>query len=120
MTFVTENNSVKAIQHKSLAAGRWEQLPFMEQMANIGSEVNRALNWKSKNNPEYCQRAAGRAMELTSLSLGSSRSPSRRRELARVKEALADYFFGDNEFHSSAELWRNYFQWFHYACRKNC
>ena len=30
-------------QHKELAAGRWQQMPFIEQMANIGSEVERAL-----------------------------------------------------------------------------
>lgn len=30
-------------QHQELAAGRWSRLPFLEQMANIGSEVERAL-----------------------------------------------------------------------------
>ena len=29
-------------QHKGLAAGRWSQLSFIEKMANIGSEVERA------------------------------------------------------------------------------
>ncbi len=35
-------------QHKDLAAGRWSQLSLIEQMANIGSEVERALNWRIK------------------------------------------------------------------------
>jgi hypothetical protein len=30
-------------QHKELAAGRWKELSFIEQMANIGSEIERAL-----------------------------------------------------------------------------
>ncbi len=30
--------------HKELASGRWAQLSFVEQMGNIGSEVERALN----------------------------------------------------------------------------
>ena len=30
-------------QHKDLAAGRWKELPLFEQMSNIGSEVERAL-----------------------------------------------------------------------------
>ena len=34
--------------HQSLASGRWQQLSFVEQMANIGSEVERALSWKEK------------------------------------------------------------------------
>jgi hypothetical protein len=31
--------------HKELAAGRWLEFSFMEQMANIGSEVERAIKW---------------------------------------------------------------------------
>ena len=37
-------------QHKGLATGRWAQMSLSEQMANIGSEISRALNWKRKNN----------------------------------------------------------------------
>ena len=35
-------------QSAGLAAGRWRQLTFLEQMANIGSEVERALNWRAR------------------------------------------------------------------------
>lgn len=28
---------------------RWNELTFFQQMANIGSEVIRAINWKEKN-----------------------------------------------------------------------
>jgi len=35
------------IQHKELAAGRWNKLSFVEQMANVGSEVERTINWRS-------------------------------------------------------------------------
>jgi hypothetical protein len=34
--------------HKSLASGRWQKLTFPEQMANIGSEVGRAIQWGKK------------------------------------------------------------------------
>ena len=43
--------------HKELAAGRWNEMPFLEQMANIGSEVERALNWRAKKNAAYSQKA---------------------------------------------------------------
>jgi hypothetical protein len=36
------------IQHKKLTGGRWAEMPLAEQMANVGSEVSRALNWKKK------------------------------------------------------------------------
>jgi hypothetical protein len=57
--------------HKELASGRWAQLSFVEQMGNIGSEVERALIWKAKNNPDYSMRAFERALELLDLTLGS-------------------------------------------------
>jgi len=36
------------IQHKELSQGRWQEKPFLEQMANIGSEVYRAINWEER------------------------------------------------------------------------
>lgn len=30
----------------------WKDLSFAEQMANVGSEVERALKWKEKDNEE--------------------------------------------------------------------
>ena len=35
-------------QHAGLAAGRWKELPFLERMANIGGEVERALGWRDE------------------------------------------------------------------------
>ena len=106
-------------EHKQLAAGRWDQLSSLEQMANIGSEVERALNWQIKNNPTYCQRASVRALELTDLALEHATTFPRRKELARLRESLVDYFFCGNEFKSTAASWRKYFYHFTYAARKN-
>ena len=106
-------------QHKDLAAGRWNELPFMEQMANIGSEVERALNWQAKNNADYTQKACERALELVDLTLGCASSFARLKELARVREAIVDYFFGSNQFMSTESLWRKYFSSFTYAARRN-
>ena len=106
-------------QHKELAAGRWKTFSFVEQMANIGSEVERALNWQAKNNPAYCQKAVDRALELVDLSLEAAATFPRRKELARLREAVVDYFLDQNHFRSSPELWRGYFLHFNYAARRN-
>ena len=106
-------------QHKELAAGRWKQLSFVEQMANIGSEVERALNWRAKNNPDYSQLAFERALELVDLTLGSGLTFPRLKELARMREAMVDYFFGTNQFMSAENSWRKYFSHFTYAARKD-
>ncbi len=103
--------------HKELAAGRWFTLSLAEQMGNVGSEVSRALNWQRRGDTGYCLRAFERALELLDLTLADSRSRGRRKEIARVREALADYFCGDNNFGSSPDLWRSYFDAFAIAAR---
>lgn len=107
------------VQHKALAAGRWSEMPLAEQMANIGSEVSRAINWRKKGDLEYFRKAAERALELLDLSLDSSASFPKIREIARVREAVADFFFGSNQFSSSESSWRGYFDHFAYAVRKS-
>jgi len=106
-------------QHKDLASGRWGQLSFSEQMANIGSEVERALNWQAKGNLAYSQKAFERALELLDLTLDSVTSPSRLKEIARLREAIADYFVGANQFKSTEISWRRYFSPFAYAARSH-
>ncbi|MFA5974790.1 MAG: hypothetical protein WC859_01315 [Elusimicrobiota bacterium] len=108
-----------SLQHRQLAEGRWFNLPFVEQMANIGSEVERALTWKAKNNSPYCQKAFERALELIDLTLGDLRNRSRLKELTRTREAIVDYFWGTNQFSSSESSWRKYYLSFTYAARKN-
>ena len=69
-------------------------------MANIGSEIERAL-------------------ELMDLTLDSSQGFSRLKELTRLREAIVDYFSGTNEFASTETSWRKYFSNFTYAaCKK--
>jgi len=106
-------------QHKELAAGRWGKLSLLEQMANIASEVERALNWITKNNVEYAQKAFERALELIDLTLENTKKAAHFREIARLREAIVDYFFGSNEFKSTESLWRSYFSHFTYAARRN-
>ena len=104
--------------HKQLAEGRWKSLSFVEQMANVGSEIHRALNWKKKNNRDYCDRSFEQALELLALTAENLKSPSALKELMRLKEALKDFFYGTNEFSSSEILWRKYFDHFNMAARK--
>ena len=106
-------------QHKELAAGRWNKLSFCEQMANIGSEVERALTWRTKNNVVYSNNAFERALELVDLTLESVSSFARLKEIARMRETMVDYFAGSNQFSSTDSSWRKYFSCFTYAVRKD-
>ncbi len=104
-------------QHKSLAEGRWTQMSLSEQMANIGSEISRALNWKRKNNEKYCQKSVIRALELISLTIDNTTVKSHFKEITRLREVILDYFYGPNEFSSSDISLEKYFNHFGYAAR---
>jgi hypothetical protein len=114
----SKKDPAMSYQHKELAAGRWAKLPFVEQMANIGSEVERALNWQEKNNPEYSQKAFERSLELIDLTLDSNTVDSHIKEIARLREFIVDYFYCKNEFRSTAAWFRKYFLQFNYAAAK--
>ena len=95
----------------------WNELTLCEQMANIGAEVGRAINWRKKGNYRNCDKAFYRALELIDF---SSENPLNRRnlkELLRVREILVDFFSGDNIYQSTEESWEKYFYYFNYAAR---
>lgn len=106
-------------QHKNLAGGVWQRLSFFEQMANIGSEIERAIKWKNKGNAEYSRMAFDRALELIDLTIDNEKSKSRLKELSRVREMLADHFVFDNEYSSTDKSWQNYFYAFNFVARIN-
>lgn len=108
-----------SLQHKSLDEGRWAQFTFLEQMANIGSEVERALIWKTKQNTLYSQKAFERALELIDLTLAEQSTMPRLKELARVREVIVDYFFGTNEYSTTDVFLRKYFSAFIFTARKH-
>ena len=80
------------LAHRELAAGRWRELTFLEQMANIGSEVERTIRWKEKGRTEVGVRALERALELLDMTVDDRKNRGRLKELMRVREALADHF----------------------------
>jgi hypothetical protein len=105
-------------QHKQLAEGRWFEFNFFEQMANTGSEVERAIIWKDKNK-EYSIKAIDRALELLDLTIADIKNRQRLKELTRLRETLVDYFYFDNQYSTFAQSLRNYFHAFNYAVRLN-
>lgn len=104
-------------QHKNLANGKWLKLSFAHQMANVGSEVFRALKWQEENK-DYSKQAFYRALELLDLTIQShQKSFTKLRELTRLREVLVDYFYGSNQYASSPKLWQSYFLAFNYLAR---
>ncbi len=105
-------------QHQQLADGRWREFPFITQLANIGSEVERAIKWKNKNQPEYFKRAFERMLELIDLTAADPKNRKRLKELLRAREMLVDYLMYDNQYHSTDRQWQRYFYYFTYLNNK--
>ena len=105
-------------RHKLLAGGKWQELTFFEQMANVGSEVERTIIWREKNK-QNSLNAIERALELMDLTIADRRNRKRLKELSRLREAIVDYFYFDNRYGSTDELWQKYFYAFSYAARMN-
>jgi hypothetical protein len=101
--------------HAELAAGRWFEFPLAEQLAHVGSEVERTIRWRAKGNADRSQRAFERALELLDLTIADAKNRRRLRELTRLREALADYFWFDNTYGSSDGAWQRYFRAFTHA-----
>ena len=104
-------------QHKQLAEGGWVKLTFFEQMANVGSEVIRAIKWREKGHADIASLASDRALELLYLTTDNPRNHHRLRELTRLYECLVDYLYYDNIYSTDPDKLRNYFLAFNYAAR---
>ncbi len=104
--------------HKSLADGRWQNLTFLEQMANIGSEVERAIRWKNSSNAGSFNRAVDRMLELIDLTAADPANRHRLKELMRVRELLVDFLLYDCDYRSTDVMWKKYFAGFAYAARR--
>jgi hypothetical protein len=73
--------------HQQLASGRWAELTLTEQLANVGSEVDRAIRAAAADRVERRDRAMERALELFDLTAADERwRGPRRREVLRARE----------------------------------
>lgn len=98
--------------HTGLTDARWQSLSLVEQLANVGSEVERALAWSHKGQAQFSANAVCRGLELLDLTIMDPRHRTRLKELTRLREVLLDYFCGPNEFGSTDLAWQRYFDAF--------
>lgn len=104
--------------HKEIIK-RWDKYSIFEQMANIGAEVGRAINWKKKKNLKMSMNAFYRALELIDLTVKDKKNKNSLKEILRLRELLGDYLVGENIYQSKEEDWEKYFYPFNFAARKN-
>ena len=104
--------------HPNLKKGDWNKLNLTEQMANIGSEIFRTINWKTKSKKD-AQFSFYRALELIEFTLNDSKHKHRIKEINRVREMLIDWYLGNPLYQSTNQDWQRYFLQFNLADRIN-
>jgi len=102
------------MQHKTQADGTWVKHDLIFQLANIGSEVIRAINWQKKGNKEYSQLALERALELFDLTISDPKNRKRLKEVCRAREVVADCLMGGNKYNTPSKYLIDYFTQFTY------
>jgi hypothetical protein len=110
---------MKLIYHTTLTPERWMRFSFAEQMANVGSEIFRAMRWRGEDEKLF-RTSVDRTVELLDLTIevSSGAGGARIRELTRLREGLVDYLLYDNVFASSDRSWESYFGAFDLAASK--
>jgi len=95
---------------------RWQKFSLAEQMANIGADIGRAINWRDRDE-KMSMSYFEKGLELLDLTINDPKNKKRLKELLRVRETLADYFCFDNIYKSNDKLWNNYFYAFNCLAR---
>jgi hypothetical protein len=96
--------------HAELASGRWSELDLADQLANVGSEVDRTLRAWQAGRTERFERALDRALELFDLTARDDRwRGHRRREVLRAREEFVRLFFDDPQAPESVSALQRYF-----------
>jgi hypothetical protein len=103
----------------SSAALRWDSFSLMEQLAHVGSEVERAIRAHETRNAARFNGALARALELFDLTAADERwRGPRRREILRAREEFCRLFFDPDVSAGSAAGLRRYFLAFAVAARR--
>ena len=93
---------------------RWFGMSVKMQLANVGSEVSRAIRWKNKGEEEKKVRFCDKAIDLLQLTKKDPKNACRHGELDFCIEELQDYFKGDNYYQTTDAMLTRYYDAFIY------
>ena len=91
------------MQHATLENGRWAELSFPQQMANIGSETSRVYRALVNGKEARAESSFARFQELIDLTIRYGRQnesaaarSAMRKELCRFRELYCDAYLSRN------------------------
>lgn len=101
------------------AARSWNTRPLVDQLAHVGSEVDRAIRAHAAGNGVRFDSALSRALELFDLTAADERwRGAKRREILRARSEFCRLFFDDSVRPDSAAGLSRYFLQFAIAARR--
>ena len=96
----------------------WQRFSLVEQLANVGSEVERAIRAHQSGSQTRFDNALSRALALFDATAADDRwRGPKRREVLRAREEFCRIFFDPETPQGSAESLRRYFLAFAVAAR---
>ena len=93
---------------------RWFDMPINLQIANIGSEVHRAIRWKNRGDRQKSENFCNKAIEFWERSKRDPKNQARLNEIDNAIEELRDFFLGQNIYQTSEETLIRYYDAFLY------
>ena len=90
----------------------WYKMPVGMQLANVGSEVNRAITWKRKGDAQRSAGFCNKAIEYLEIMKTDEKNRNRTGELNFCIEELKDYFLGENIYNTTDEMLKKYYDAF--------
>ena len=109
---------VARVLHRNAADEGWARLELVEQLGNVGSEVERAIRAHEAGRPDRFESALERALELFDLTADDPRWRGHRcQEIMRAREEFCRLFFDPDVPPDSARGLSRYFFGFAWAAR---
>ena len=106
------------VLHGNAADGGWARLELVEQLGNVGSEVERAIRAHQSGRADRFEGALERALELFDLTAADPRWRGHRcQEILRAREEFCRLFFDPQVPPDSAHGLSRYFLGFAWAAR---
>ncbi len=90
----------------------WFNMPLRLQLANVGSEVNRAIQWKNRGNEQRKESFCNKAISFLELMKQDPKNVHRKGEFDFCIEELRDYFLGENYYQTTDETLLKYYDAF--------
>ena len=114
---MTGNLEVTRLLHRG-AAESWPRLELVEQLGNVGTEVERAIRAHRAGRADRFESALARALELFDLTAADPRWRGHRcQEILRAREEVCRLFFDPDVPPDSARGLSRYFFGFAWAAR---